>query len=66
MATSSILDNIEVHNPMVIEEYVAAMERMANEPPKRRGHKETPMLTDSEQIRAIMKKGIQSRREREA
>lgn len=56
MATSSILDNIEVNNPKAIEEFVAAMDRSQTH----RTHSEAKLLTDPEQIRDVVKKGIQN------
>ena len=52
MATSSILEKIRVNNPKVIEEFVAAMDRSAENPvieqPK------TELTTDPDMIRKIL------------
>ena len=65
MATSSILDNIEVNNPRVIEEFLDAMEKSANSPRHRRAHSETAFLKDPDQIRDIMAKGILNQRNKQ-
>ena len=61
MATSSILENITVNNPRVIEEFLDAMEKSANSTKTRRAHSETRFITDPNQIKEIMAKGIRNR-----
>jgi len=59
MATSSIIENIRVNNPQVLEEYVAAMEASAKAPLKPRTEDQrTGVVTDSERIRAFAAKAL--------
>ena len=66
MATSSIIENIRVNNPQLLEEYVASMEAAANSPLQPRTEEErSGVVTDSARIRnfvkkALEKKGVQS------
>lgn len=59
MATSSILENICVNNPKVLEEYVAAMEKAANAPIEKRNKKIAKEITDPEELKALMLKGME-------
>lgn len=59
MATSTLTDNLFVNNPKVLEEWVKAMEKGANEPPAK---DDTPIIeeiTDPEEIRRVMQRGIE-------
>ena len=59
MATSSIIENIRVNNPRVLEEWVNAMEAEAQEPIKIRTEEErSSVLTDEAEIRAFMQKAL--------
>ena len=61
MATSSILENIRVNNPKVIEEFVAAMDASENHLPKKTDRVRTRVTTDPEKIKNLMLKGVQNR-----
>lgn len=59
MATSTLTDRLFVNNPKVLEEWVKAMEKGANEPPVK---DDTPIIeeiTDPEEIRMVMQRGIE-------
>lgn len=60
MATSSILDNIEVNNPRVIEEFLDAMEKSAERSIECDERPHARFLTDPDEIRNIVQKGIQN------
>jgi len=59
MATSSILENIRVNNPKAVEEFVAAMEASAKEPPRpRTGNQKSGVCSDPERIKTFMAKAL--------
>lgn len=58
MATSSILENIRVNNPKVLEEYVAAMEKAADSPIKKQ-ERIAREITDPSELKAIMLRGLE-------
>ena len=63
MATSSIIENIRVNNPKVLEEYVDAMEDHATNHHPRTDDEKSGVVTDLERIKKFMakvlaKKGI--------
>ena len=58
MATSSIIENIKVNNPRVIEEYRAAMEKAASEPIKKNDEKKSGVITDPDRTRSFMEKAL--------
>ena len=59
MATSSIIENIRVNNPQVLEEYVTAMEAFAKEPVKHRSDDQrSGVVTDSATIRRFAEKAL--------
>ena len=59
MATSSIIENIKINNPQVLEEYVAAMEVSAKEPLKHRTEDQhSGVVTDSTRIRRFAEKAL--------
>ena len=59
MATSSIIENIRVNNPQVLEEYVAAMEASAEEPFQQRTEDQrSGVITDSARIRRFAEKAL--------
>ena len=59
MATSSIVDKIRVNNPTVIEDYVAAMEVSANSPVAQKDKRTAETISDSEELKKIMLRGIE-------
>lgn len=61
MATSSILENIRVNNPKVIEEFVAAMEASAQKPIRSSEIKRSRVVSDPEILRSVVMKGLQNR-----
>ena len=59
MATSSIIENIRVNNPRVLEEWVNAMEAEAKEPGKTRTEEDhSSVLTDEVEIKEFMQKAL--------
>ncbi|MBO6133449.1 MAG: hypothetical protein J6P05_03850 [Lachnospiraceae bacterium] len=56
MATSSIIENIRVNNPKVLEEYVDAMERIGKDVHPRTDDEKTGVIDDKVRIRAFMTK----------
>ncbi len=58
MATSSIIENIRVNNPKVLEEYVEAMENSAKNYKPRTEDQKSGVVTDPERIKAIMAKAM--------
>jgi len=63
VATSSIIENIRVNNPKVLEEYVDAMEDHATNHHPRTDDEKSGVVTDPERIKKFMakvlaKKGI--------
>ena len=63
MATSSIIENIRVNNPKVLEEYVTTMEKHAENNHTRTENERSGVVTDRERTRKFMaqvlaKKGI--------
>ena len=60
MATSSIIENIRVNNPHLLEEYVEAMEKGVKDPPLRnREDRHSFAITDPARIKAIAEKAFQ-------
>mgnify|MGYP006916330138 CR=1 FL=1 len=60
MATSSILENIRVNNPKVVEEFIVAMEDFEKNPLEF-DEKKSTLVTDSVRLRAIVEKGLKKR-----
>ena len=65
MATSSIIENIRVNNPKVLEEYVDAMEKRAKNRHQRTEDEKSGVVTDRERTKVFMakvlaKKGIKT------
>lgn len=57
MATSSIIENIRVNNPKVLEEYADFLEASFNEPLKPRTEEQkSAAVTDPERIRKFVEK----------
>lgn len=56
MATSSIIENIRVNNPKVLEEYVDAMEDHATNHHPRTDDEKSGVVTDPERIKKFMAK----------
>lgn len=59
MATSSILENIRVNNPKVLEDYVASMEKSANAPIEKKTERIAREITDPKELETIMRQGIE-------
>ena len=58
MATSSIIDNIRVNNPRVLEEYVKALEESAEHYDPQKDERRSNVCTDPEITREFMKKSL--------
>ena len=56
MATSSIIENIRVNNPKVLEEYVESMEKHANAVHFRMDEERSGVVVDKERTRSFMAK----------
>jgi hypothetical protein len=56
MATSSIIENIRVNNPKVLEEYVDAMEERAKNRHQRTEDEKSGVVTDRERTKVFMAK----------
>ena len=57
MATSSIIENIRVNNPQVLEDYVSFMEAAGRQPVRPRTETERSCaVTSSEQIKSFVEK----------
>ena len=62
MATSSIIENIRVNNPQVLEEYVAAMEVFAKNPIEpRTDDQRSGAVTDPKRIRRFAEKALEKK-----
>ena len=61
MATSSIIENIRVNNPQVLEDYVAAMETSRDTVFSASQRRQSNVLTDSEAIRQIAERALARR-----
>lgn len=61
MATSSILENIRVNNPKVVEEFVVAMEAYSKNPLKYEKKGTSSVVTDPARLKAIVEKGLKNR-----
>ncbi len=65
MPTSSIIEDIRVNNPMVLVEYVKAMEKHANEEVRPRTDEgRSGVCDDPQKIKALMDK-VRARNKRE-
>ncbi|MDO4797381.1 MAG: hypothetical protein Q4A01_05085 [Coriobacteriales bacterium] len=61
MATSSLIDNIRINNPKVMEEYAAAMEVAEREPIAPLAKPTTARrITDPAEMKEIMLRGIKN------
>ena len=60
MATSSIIDNIRINNPKVLEEYAAAMEAAEGEPIAPLARPTARRITDLAEMNAIILRGIEN------
>ena len=58
MATSTILENIRVNNPKVIEEFVNFKEKEASE--QHPFHESSTVCTDSERMKAFIEKALKN------
>ena len=62
MATSSIIENIRVNNPQVLEEYIAFMETSASSPLQpRKDDERSDVVTDSSRIRNFVRKALEKK-----
>lgn len=61
MATSSILENIRVNNPSVIEEFVKAMEANVLNSHQRTDSEKSHVVSDPERIKAFVKKNLEGK-----
>lgn len=59
MATSTMIENIKVNNPMLLEEYVAALEASETAPIAPAQEPVTRRITDSAELRDVMLRGIE-------
>lgn len=59
MATSSIIENIRINNPKVIEAYVEAVEAAENAPVARQSEPLAKEVTDPDKIREMMLRNIE-------
>ena len=58
MATSSIIENIRVNTPQVLEDYVMFLEGSGQAPEKQRTELRSSVTTDSKQIRSFVEKAL--------
>ena len=61
MATSSIIENIRVNNPRVLEEYVAAMEEAAKKTLSRSDNERSGVVTDPQEIKSFLQKAMEKK-----
>lgn len=59
MATSTMIENIKVNNPMLLEEYVAALEASETAPIAPAQEPVARRITDSAELRDVMLRGIE-------
>ena len=59
MATSSIIDNIRINNPKVMEKYAEAMEAAEKEPITPMVKPAARKITDPTEMEAILLRGIE-------
>jgi len=59
MATSTLIDNIVVNNPKLLEDYVAFMEAQENAPVTPRPEPTARYITDPDEMREILLRGIE-------
>ena len=59
MATSSIVENIEVNNPKVMEEYVAVLEAAENAPVTPLAQPTARRITDPDELKKLMLQGLE-------
>ena len=64
MATSSIIENIRVNNPMVLKEYVDAKEQRALNCHPRTEDEKSGVVKDPERTRKFMEKVLAKRKSR--
>ena len=58
MATSSIIENIRVNNPRVLEEWIVTIEESAKNYKARSDAERSGVVTDKEETKAFMKKAL--------
>ena len=59
MATSSFIENIRVNNPIVMEKYAEVLEAAEKVPVTPLPEPTARRITDSEEIKGVMLKGIE-------
>ena len=59
MPTSSIFTNVKITDPEKAEAFVNALDEAANNPPVRKERTESHILTNHEEIRKLMKRGLE-------
>ena len=58
MPTSSIFTNVKITDPKKAEAFINALDEAANVPYQKKERGESHILTDHEEIRKLMKKGL--------
>ena len=58
MATSSIIENIRVNNPRVLEEWIVTIEESAKNYKARSDAERSRVVTDKEETKAFIKKAL--------
>ena len=59
MAISSIIENIQVNNPKVMEEYVAAVEKAAASPVEKKKDRIAREISNPDELKNLMLRGIE-------
>ena len=58
MPTSSIFTNVKITDPKKAEAFINALDEAANAPYEKKERGESHILTEREEIRKLMKKGL--------
>ena len=58
MPTSSIFTNVKITDPTKAEAFINALDEAANAPHEKKQREKAHILTDHEEIRKLMKKGL--------
>lgn len=58
MPTSSIFNNVKITDPEKAEAFINALDEAANNPPVRKERTESHILTNHEEIRKLMERGL--------
>ena len=59
MATSSIIENIQINNPKVMEDYISAIERAESAPIETNKTRIAREIRDPDEIKKILERGIE-------